>query len=67
MHKHQNTEELKKQLLALQELSANVPPDVSNVWEWDLSTALKGIVQERAPPKKVKPELVIDDDEEYYY
>ena len=69
MHKQQNTEELKKQLLALEQLSASVQPDVSKVWDWDLKMALKGIVQERASPKKkLKPELVIDnDDDEYYY
>lgn len=68
LHRRQSIEELKQQIIVLEQLSANVPANISQAWEWDLKTALKGIVQERAPPKKQpKPELVVDDDADYYY
>lgn len=70
LHTQQSTEELKKLILALEQLPL-MSSDISKALEWDLQIALKGIVQERAPPKKkFKPELVIDDDgddDEYYY
>lgn len=68
LHRRQSIEELKQQIIALEQLSAKAPANISQAWEWDLKTALKGIVQERAPPKKQpKPELVVDSDDDYHY
>lgn len=50
-------------------IAADLPEGMTQGIEWDLKTAVKGIVQERKPKKvKVeKPTLAVDiDDLEYY-
>jgi hypothetical protein len=66
VHQRQNVEELRKHIAMLHELSTNVPAAGFAEWQWDLDTAVKGIVQEKkTPKKKLKPELVLDLDEYY--
>lgn len=64
LHERQNTEELRKRVIAVQKLSSRFSEffDIADEWKWDLQVAVKGIIQERKHGKKPKPELVVEDD-----
>ena len=43
VHSRQSVEELCRHMKTLRDLSEQVPVKVSQEWEWDLNTAMKGI------------------------
>ncbi|KAI0089819.1 hypothetical protein BDY19DRAFT_1047690 [Irpex rosettiformis] len=68
-HHRQSETELKAYVQEIEDIAAKYPPMISGV-EWELKTAVKGILKDPAPPKRPvthtkpkKPELIIDFDD----
>lgn len=61
-HKRRDIEELKRLTLKVQTLMSQLPETECGRWKNDMVLAMKGIVQDRLPPKKApKPELNVED------
>ncbi|KAI9068145.1 hypothetical protein FKP32DRAFT_1672451 [Trametes sanguinea] len=62
VHKARDLDALKAYTLEIETLMRGLPPGVQEQWADDMAIALKGIVQEKKPPKaKPKPELNVED------
>ncbi|KAL7285962.1 hypothetical protein ACG7TL_001077 [Trametes sanguinea] len=63
VHKARDLQALKAYTLQVEALMRGLPQSVQERWEDDMARALKGIVQEKKPPKaQPKPELNVEDD-----
>jgi len=61
LHRQRDIQELKRYTIQIQAIVGRLPTDGHRHLQDDLRIAVKGIVEERKPKKKEKPELCVDD------